>query len=727
MFTEQMTPGPAGQETIMQLAGAGRELVEPIIYKRLIEFNLGRRAVNKDGTKRSEQSLKNELSVIKSWMAFHGVTEFDLVGEELGISFSPRLADYLTDLKRGGKSRQTRSDRKSILGGLRESHMELMRACDLPEDFPGALRHLTTASGLSLQRIANKSGVLKATIYAWIDKINTPISSSLLKIQRLEAFFKLPSGTLSSRLPEAIWNKGRVLSATTPWRKHQADLVSLRYLLHEFPGPVRGEWGDMVSFHTDPLWSVSRGLKVNSEWRVRWNTNICVTAKIRLNMLKSYFGFLCLPATGDDPRMVGMGYDPRQLTVALLGDADHVLKYLNFMKSRAVNKSFNTSTLNFLRFSMAVLRKGTGFLRQHSALGARLPKPVAEGDWVSWCITNYRKISELKKIIKRSKNDGLKMSREPFAAVSEIIRQRPHPISALFELATNMEGLKPLLEDGSEERLASHCRDIFLIRFLSSNPLRVQNIAMMTYIPASPYEFTRACETYRRMRAAKKLPDPNELYLDVDEASNLFQARDGSWWLRFDDRDFKNEKTGRQDSVCQRLDYEVKIVPSVWPSLVDYLFRHRAVLIRSYIAALQKERAGRGFTPLTAEEDLAISNSPYVFQTGRQGGQKLSDEHLLNRTRPQQISTITLTDQVYRATCRYLPGSKGFCAHACRHLVATEYIKNHPRGYDEAAAALRNSVGVVKAHYSWLEFATLIRPWSDYYEQLEEKYNKGQM
>ena len=79
-----------------------------------------------------------------------------------------------------------------------------------------------------------------------------------------------------------------------------------------------------------------------------------------------------------------------------------------------------------------------------------------------------------------------------------------------------------------------------------------------------------------------------------------------------------------------------------------------------------------------------------------------------------------MSAHILHLTSRYLPESKGFCAHACRHLVATEYIKNRPDGWDAAAAALHNTVAMVRKHYACLETGDRIKPRSEYHEQLKK-------
>ena len=78
-------------------------------------------------------------------------------------------------------------------------------------------------------------------------------------------------------------------------------------------------------------------------------------------------------------------------------------------------------------------------------------------------------------------------------------------------------------------------------------------------------------------------------------------------------------------------------------------------------------------------------------------------------------------------TSKHLRESKGFCAHACRHLVATEYIKNEPNGVDVAAVALHNTVEMVRKHYSKVVVGDRIKPWNDYYERLKGMHDLGEL
>jgi len=724
---------PSGQQFHSQSHSPDQEVVTAIPYDKLSEYHLERRKFDKNGKQRPQQSLKNERSAIDHWIAHWKLSPSDPVGEEFAIRFDEYLLKYLSACERRGLTKQTVSDRKSILSKLHESFLELRRTDGLPQDFDGALKELVKKDGISLPQLAHKAGISYEKLSHWIKGKDIPHPKALMQIRKLEEVLKVSPGTLSSRLPDAYWSKQSNLRCTTTWRKHQSILLKLNYRLSILTGLLREEWVELVLFYTDPQWAIDRGFETNSEWRIRWNTNRCPTAELNLGMVRGFFGFLCLAETASDERVAGMGFDPQNLSLALLTDADLGRKYMDFMKGRSVSDSYNGLTVKFLSLCTTLTRNETGYLRQRPEFGARLPKPIAEGDWSSWCEHNRLKMLEFREEItkgkkgKNGKKERVRMTRDPFEPVKDIIMERQHPITALFDLADRLESLTPLLERGSKYVLAIYSRAIFQVRLISSNPLRGENFSMMTYKPQDQGAFEKARELYACYRKEKKMPDFSKLYVKTTEDSNLYQKADGSWRLRFNERDFKNEKGEDLERGVRNAPYDVPVVPSVWLALTEYLFRHRPVLIESLVDALRQEFVKRGLPALTPVEELAVMRCPYVFRPGFEGIRHLATEQLLAGYGTGQMPAMTLSKHMLSLTSRYLPESKGFCAHACRHLVATEYIKNEPNGWEVAAEALHNTADTVRKHYSWVVVGDRIKPWNDYYERLRMRHDQGEI
>lgn len=714
-------------------------------YAQLIDFHLQRRAVNEDGNQRPQQSLDNERSIIEDWLTRNGLGESDLVGEELGVRFDRCLNDYLSAVENDGLAASTVRDRKTIVKKLLESFEELRRTDGLPEDFGGALKELITTAGITISDLSSKTEISEYALRSWMSG-RIPNPNSLPRIRRLERALNVSPGTLSSRIPHAHWSKKPIRCGTTPWRQNQIVVRRLTYYLPTLTAELQEEWGELLLFFTDSCWASEHGYKRNSEWRIRWNNNRCATADIVFKFLRGFFGFLCLPVTATDKRITGLGFRKEGLTLGLLTDASLIIKYLYFLKARTVSDSFNLATVRVLSLCTTLLREATGYLRQRPEFGAKLPTPVAETDWQMWCednrliLLNFKaeitsskpRANELQgkvtptseKVNQTNKSDRVRRTRNPFEAVMDIIRERQHPITALFDLADRLESLTPMLERGSKVVLATHSQSIFQVRLISSNPLRVENFSMMTYKPADRASFDRACDLYRRYKARERKFNPVELFVETTDDSNLYQRRDGTWRLRFNDRDFKNEKGVDLELGVMDAQYDVQVVPSVYPALAEYIFRHRPVLNEALINALQAANARRALAALTPEEELAILHCPYVFRPAPSAASALGMDKLRARA---QVSTHTLSYRIFNLTSRYLPESKGFGAHACRHLVATEYIKNHPDGWEVAAVALHNSVQIVKKHYSWVEVGDLIKPWNSYHEQIRQRHDKGEI
>jgi hypothetical protein len=425
-----------------------------------------------------------------------------------------------------------------------------------------------------------------------------------------------------------------------------------------------------------------------------------------------FFGFLCAPATAGDKRIAGLGFRQEDLSLALLADPDLVTKYLYFMKNRSVSNSFNTGTLAFLHLSTMLTRDKTGYLRQRPEFGAKLPRPVAKGRWAGFCKMSRLRLQEFRRSITTGKRDRVQVTRDPFEPVIDIIRERQHPITALFDLSERVESLTPLMEKGSQADLAVHCRGVFLLRLITSNPLRCENLSMMTYVPKDFSSFQRACKLYSEYKSKGRALNFAEIYVETTATSNLYQRRDGSWRLRFNECDFKNEKGAYIERGVRR---------------APYLFSKRIVLNETLKGALRRVLAARGLPTLTAAWETAIDQCPYVFRPGPDTVLHNRIKHIVVGYGTGQVLNRLLSHHIYSMTSRYLPESKGFHAHACQHLVATEYIKNHPNGYEEAAVALHNTAAMIRKHYSWVEVGDLIKPWNSYHEDIKAKYDKGEL
>jgi transcriptional regulator with XRE-family HTH domain len=673
-------------------------------YLTLRDYHLQRVKFDKDGNQRSDRYLANHKTVINSWTAHQsklrglsredGGSESLVVGEELGVDFTDSLAVYLTELEENDYSPDTLNDRKSILWSVHDSAVDLIKSWGLPESFNEALTVLINKSGKSLEEIAKEANAESRTLSRWATGFQLPERASLPTVERLEDVFRVPRGTLKSRLVHLtlIHREGPFETCATPWRQHQSELDGYDYRLNTFTPTLANEFKDLTSFFTDDAWLNVHGFERNSEWRVDPDGTIPTAKKVRSD-IAGLMGFAILSPNPDVPWLNGLGMSPDRLSLALVSDARILLSHADFMRGRAYLNSFNSTTVTFLSTCAGWLRKGTGFLRQQPEYGAKLPKPVTPKRWNSWCESNRQKILKFLKTIKKSKNRPVVNTRDPFAAVRKFIEELDHPISILIEMVGNMKRMMPLLQKGSPVELARHSRDTFFAEFITSYPLRVKN--------------------FSRMKVCLQ-NDDSAPRLEHEDEANFYWRPDSGWWVRYTSREMKNGKA-----------VDIPVAQSVVPLLEEYLFVHRPVLNKAIKDAINSRRAKFGMCPLTPEQERAIESSPYVFRPSTKFICKMDAERLASYTGTERVPEDTLSRRMLRMTQRFIPNCKGFSAHAVRHLVASEYIKNRPDGWEAAAAALNDTEATVRKYYAWVRPCDKIKPWMDYHEDLKRKFGGG--
>ena len=131
---------------------------------------------------------------------------------------------------------------------------------------------------------------------------------------------------------------------------------------------------------------------------------------------------------------------------------------------------------------------------------------------------------------------------------------------------------------------------------------------------------------------------------------------------------FKNGRT------TARKRYDVKVADIAWPYIERYLAEGRPLLL---------------------------------------GGQQ-SRYLLVGQHAGVDAPVSNLDDRLQVLTVRYIPGSPGFRAQAMRHLVATAWLKAHPRDYVTVALLLNDTLATVIKKYSHLETADGLSTYGDW-------------
>jgi hypothetical protein len=149
----------------------------------------------------------------------------------------------------------------------------------------------------------------------------------------------------------------------------------------------------------------------------------------------------------------------------------------------------------------------------------------------------------------------------------------------------------------------------------------------------------------------------------TNNKGHLYRMQSGGWAVRFKAEEFKNE-----DGAAKDKNYDIPLEPTLWPKIEHYLFNVRPLF---------KESSERVF----------VSNPRGDSKAKNSGGSYAS---ALSR------SFVTRTRQ-------FLPDCVGLGPHSVRHIVATDYIKNNPNGYQVAADILHDRLDTVLKNYAHLK------------------------
>lgn len=716
--------------------------------KELVGFHMERIKVDDQGITRSQGSIRNQRSNAKNFLDFaerqiagrnkysgddapdendtSGISCLSLI---FGEGFNKRLGDYAVNLETQQRHETTINDRISTAWALKESYQLLVKTRTDPESFGKHLDRLIENPGMSFRRLAQRSGVAPITLRRWSGENTIPHPGSLGKIHALEAVLKVQRGVLSSKFPDSYWIiEGTVPSFDNPWNEHISLVSQSVYRSRELTPRVKEVWDDLVISYTDPKWTDRTGLKKNSMWRIRWNTQKCPAEIKHRGQVLGYQGFLALKTDNPDPWLRGLGINKESFTFGMMGIYVYVEAYLKFLKERTLKKLHSRNGQSFIKFGITLLRPETGYIWQHPNLGENLPEPVSAEKWHEWCEGNREQMRELEKSIfgtgKKGQDSKKKnvpklsaRSRDPFANIRDYIETRDRPITVLWELSAKMDELEPVVRHQGSEKRALHYRDKFLIDLMASNPLRCENHAMMTYIPADWVKFAQACEEYERTDGKCFI------YVENDPASNLYQKPDGTWHLRFNPEDFKNEE-GAAGGENMDAPYDVPLPEDIWPVVREYIFRQRLVLLKLMKSSINKFREKQNLSPLSEQQQKRIDRCQFVYRPSPMAFRTLEDDAKLEFTGTEQVAAVSISKWMRRRTKRLLGRTIG--AQACRHIVASDLAKAYPDGIYRASIRLHITMETAAKHYAWVTMSDKVKPLNDEYMILKRQWQAGQ-
>lgn len=599
------------------------------------------------------QTAANRATALRLFLRANHVQIDDVVGIEMRPHFSLAVEKLVNRLREEGRSDRSISNTRAALTPWKQAVIVEDTARSLqssqPTPFVKALRESVGDHPRDL--VARQSGVPRGMFLGWLDG-KMPRASNAKYVRKIEGFFGLERESLVTLAGISDGARAREQVGQAHPIEYREKLGarsrSAYYLEPPTGSPLRQQWTSLMRYKTAPVpilrrsptgrWTFSP-LQVIRESKANWSTFLdgveVPTAKPTWAQTAAYLGWMAL---SPDQGGLGLPQDTLQ-TLAWLAVPEFVEPYLEWLKKRCGGKR-TKSTAEFFSLASCLVRPGFGFLYQQPALIKTLPVRFQCEDWHALCQRQHDYLEQLKLALKPE----FVPNRDPFEPIQSLI-DLPQPLEAMADMVQRMRRDRPT---GSASSEAIWARDILMVKLFVSNPLRLRNMATLTW---------------SRDNVDGRRPD---------DRACLYQKGDGSWWFSVPKRLLKN----RRGEVIH--DYNSPVHSSVWGDLERYLLRHRDQLIRwpTDLVFLQRVR------------------DPSRTECVR-GGEAYK--------RPAQSAHrpfMEMSKRLVVLTRKYLWKSDGIGSHSMRHIVATSILKTQLGDIKTAALVLNDAEATVAKHYS---------------------------
>ena len=514
------------------------ELRLNITYKNLVD-ELREQLCANDQTSGIQQ-FRNHLTSLTGFLTAIGKDEDSRVGHELKSGFVASVNTYIDLL---GLSERTKADRRSHLNkwkNIADAIENKARGTAMPlKSFNVALRDSLVASNMSKATFISNTGISKYVLAKWLSG-GQPHQRTITAVHRAERELGLSRGELANliRADNKSWTSNFI--GQIDYRTRLAEAIKNPYKLRpeEVSAELLKEWKDLFRYKTAVIVSLKR--IENAVWRLKSiekcaktvpeaciNNLTSPSATIMWASILNFLGFLRLSIDKE-----GYGLDLHEVqTIAWFAHTDALNAYLEFIKRRSGGIS-NGSHKRICTEVLSLIRSDSGYLSQQPEFMEKLKvSSIPEGiDWRMMCA----KTSEVANVWKNQSKDKSRSTEEPIAALLAL----PYALDPIFKAIKQMDIKAAGMPSGGlvQARLK---RDALLFAFLVSNPLRVLNFKIMTWLP--------------------------------DNTGNLYKDSSKSWRLRFSATDIKNDKP-----------YNVKVASWLVNRLEAYIEEYRDILLDSH-------------------------------------------------------------------------------------------------------------------------------------------------
>ena len=514
------------------------ELRLNINYKNLVDELREQLCTNDNAS--GIQQFRNHLTTLTGFLNAIGKDEDSRVGHEIKSGYVASVNTYIDML---GLSERTKADRRSHLNrwkSIADAIESKARGIAQPlKSFNAALRDSLVASNMSKATLISNTGVSKSVLAQWLSGA-TPNQRSITAIHRAEKELGLNRGELTNRIKPNSNPFISSYSGEIDYRTRLAESIQNPFKLRpeEVSAELLKEWKDFFRYKTAVIVSLKRTER--GVWRLKpiekcakTVQEVCInnltspSGSIMWASILNFLGFLRLPIDQE-----GYGLDLREVqTLAWFAHPDAINAYLDFIKSRSGGISHGGHN-RICTQVLSLLKSDSGYLAQQPEFIKKLKTSLIPSGmtWEMMCA----KTSEVAKVWKKQSKDKSRSTEEPIAALLAL----PYALDPIFRAIKQLDRNAAGMPSGgvAQARLK---RDALLLAFLVSNPLRVLNFKIMTWLP--------------------------------DNTGNLYKDGSKSWRLRFNATDIKTDKP-----------YNVKIANWLVNRLEAYIEEYRSTLLESH-------------------------------------------------------------------------------------------------------------------------------------------------
>ncbi|KNE27043.1 hypothetical protein [Achromobacter spanius] len=585
----------------------------------------------------SDQVLRNHKAALNSYLAFCNRTVESRIGREFTVEFARQSRAYGAFI--ATDNRKSAADKLSILRAWKRTVDKHVRETMLKtmaghSTFHKELRLAIAASGQCLKEIAKAIYTEVKTLNSWCEGV-TPIYAAIPALRRLEKHLNLEQGFLERKIVFPTKN-GKVPTVASA-DKYEIRLRETRkdsyYVLPaDFSQSLLDEWTVFVHYKTcqHPI-----GLKRGS--RAAWRSLpiekagihvkkqplahpapglVCSSAHKNLQLLQGFLGFLT-KARGSGRATSGLGLQLEKVdSLAVFAIPEFVDSYLEFVKARSGDIVHNGHS-NAAGVICGMCREIEGYLWQQPEIFASRVEQFSKGrSWLELCAQTVEVCRSWQRKAAGKKSRDPKAILQPLFAMSDML----HPFKeAIMKLDLAAAAASP----GSVHQ-ATYKRDALILGLCLFNPLRHRTLTITKYI-----EPKKASQS----------------------TSNLYQADDGQWWLRFEKGDFKNDESKDED-------YSSPITRDLSHRIEQYLEVFRPILVRNNTEAI------------------------YLFPNRH--GDQIND----------------IGEVIARLARNFIPEVRRLRVHALRHIVATDFLRRNPGKYTLLAGLLHDTLATVLKTYA---------------------------